>query len=316
MSESPLPAAISVASIGMTVSDMDKAVELYDSLSFQRLSDVKVLGTKFDRLQGLSNAKLRVVQMRLGDELIELTEYLTRKGKPIPPDSRSNDQWFQHIAIAVSDMEKAYQYLRQQKVQFTSTAPQRLPDWNPAVGGIQAFYFKDPDGHNLELIHFPPGKGNPKWQCPSERLFLGIDHTAIVVFNTEASLQFYCDRLGLELVEESKNYGIKQEHLSNVSGARLRISSLKAFTGPGIELLEYLQPQDGRAIPRDKRCNDLIHYQTTLVTPDVEAAAQKLGNSHPLSPTVIGTPNKTWEFEKGLLVEDPDGHAMQLIQKC
>ena len=27
------------------------------------------------------------------------------------------------------------------------------------AGGIQAMYFRDPDGHNLELIHFPVGKG-------------------------------------------------------------------------------------------------------------------------------------------------------------
>lgn len=300
----------------MTVADMDKAVEFYASLSFQKLSDVEVPGGKLEHRQGLFNARMRVVRMRLGNELIELTEYLTPKGRPIPPDSRSNDQWFQHIAIAVSDMDQAYQCLCHHNVQFTSTAPQCLPDWNPVVAGIQAFYFKDLNGHNLELIHFPAGKGNRKWQCSSNSLFLGIDHTAIVVFNTEASLKFYRDLLGMDLVGESENYGIEQEHLSNVSGARLRISSLKAITGAGIELLEYLQPQDGRAIPRDKRCNDLIHYQITLVTPDVEAVAQKLGNSHPLSPTVMGTPNKTLELEKGLLVEDPDGHAMRLIQKC
>lgn len=312
MSESPLPAAISVATIGMTVSDMNKAVELYDSLSFQKLSDVKVLSTKSDRLQGLSNAKLRVVQMQLGDELIELTEYLTRKGKPIPPDSRSNDQWFQHIAIAVSDMEKAYQHLRQHKVQFTSTAPQRLPDWNPAVAGISAFYFKDLDGHNLELIHFPAGKGNPKWQRPTDSLFLGIDHTAIVVFNTEASLEFYRG-LGLEMVGESKNSGAEQEQLSGVPGAQLRISSLKARAGPGIELLEYLQPQDGRTIPGDKGSNDLSHYQTTLVVPDAAATVQMRHRKSPKPATFVEILNKTPGFIRGFLGHDLDGHAVRLI---
>jgi hypothetical protein len=40
-----------------------------------------------------------------------LHEYLAPKGRPIPADSRSNDVWFQHIAIIVSDMDKAYKLL-------------------------------------------------------------------------------------------------------------------------------------------------------------------------------------------------------------
>ena len=127
-------------------------------------------------------------RMRLGDETIELTEYLTPRGRPIPVDSRSNDRWFQHVAIIVSDMDRAYAWLRQHQVEHASPAPQRLPDWNPNAGGIRAFYFRDPDGHPLEILWFPPGKGDPKWRRPSDRLFLGIDHTAIVVGDTEASL--------------------------------------------------------------------------------------------------------------------------------
>jgi hypothetical protein len=84
-------------------------------------------------------------------------------------------------------MTKAFENLRALKVQFVSTSPQRLPDWNRAAGGIEAFYFRDPDQHNLEVIYFPPGKGNPRWQERTDKLFLGLDHTAIAVSNTEAS---------------------------------------------------------------------------------------------------------------------------------
>ena len=38
----------------------------------------------------------------------------------------------------------------------------------------------------------------------------------------------------------SENYGVEQEHLNNVFGARLRITALRAARGPGVELLEYL----------------------------------------------------------------------------
>src|SRR5207249_1098815 len=86
------------------------------------------------------------------------------------------------IVIIVSDMEKAYAQLRQAKVQHASSGPQRLPDWNKNAAGISAFYFKDPDEHPVEVLQFPPDKGAEKWHRQNGKLFLGIDHTAIVVW--------------------------------------------------------------------------------------------------------------------------------------
>src|SRR4051812_26882331 len=210
-----------VDAIGITVSDMDRAVDFYSKvLRFEKTSDTEVAGEDYERLQGVFGVRMRVVRMRLGDEFIELTEYLAPKGRPVPVDSRSNDRWFQHVAIITSDMDKAYAWLRQNKVEHASTGPQRLPDWNKNAGGIQAFYFKDPDKHALEILEFPKGKGAEKWHSHTS-LFLGIDHTAIVVSNTDASLKFYRDTLGFQVVGTSENYGTEQEHLNNVFGARL-----------------------------------------------------------------------------------------------
>src|SRR5574341_169508 len=205
-----------VAAVGMTVSDIDRAVDFYSKvLSFEKVSDVEVWGREYKHLKGVFGLRMRVARLRLGEEFIELTEYLAPKGRPIPVDSRSHDRWFQHIAIIVSDMDRAYAWLRQHRVEHASPAPQRLPDWNPNAGGIRAFYFKDPDGHPLEVLWFPPGKGDPKWHRPSDRLFLGIDHTAIVVGDTELSLGCYRDTLGLRVAGTSENYGPEQERLNN-----------------------------------------------------------------------------------------------------
>ncbi|HET7288478.1 MAG TPA: VOC family protein [Pyrinomonadaceae bacterium] len=112
-----VPLVEQVGAIGMTVSDMDTSVDFYSRvLSFEKVSDVEVTGEDYERLQGVFGLRMRVVRMRLGDEFIELTEYLTPKGRPVPVDSRSNDRWFQHIAIITSDMDKAYSLLRQNKV--------------------------------------------------------------------------------------------------------------------------------------------------------------------------------------------------------
>jgi catechol 2,3-dioxygenase-like lactoylglutathione lyase family enzyme len=306
-----------VDAVGMTVADIDRSIAFYSKvLGFAKVSDAEVWGPDYERLQGVFGLRIRVVRMRLGDERIELTEYLTPRGRPIPVDSRSHDRWFQHIAIIVSDMDRAYAWLRQHRVEHASPAPQRLPDWNPNAGGIRAFYFKDPDGHPLEVLWFPPGKGDPKWHRPTDRLFLGIDHTAIVVGDTEASLTCYRDTLGLRVAGTSENYGPEQERLNNVFGARLRITTLRATSGPGVEFLEYLTPRDGRPVPADTRPNDLVHWQTTLASDDAEAVARAVRGSPcaMLSPRVAAPAEPTLGFTKALLIRDPDGHVLKVVQ--
>src|SRR5215204_885236 len=307
-----------VGAIGMTVSDMEASIDFYSRvLLFEKVTDIEVTGEDYERLQGVFGLRMRVVRMRLGDEFIELTEYLAPKGRPVPGDSRSNDHWFQHVAIITSDMDKAYALLRQNKVEHASTGPQRLPDWNKNAGGIKAFYFRDPDKHWLEILQFPPGKGDQKWQ-KKDKLFLGIDHTAIVVGDTEASLKFYRDALGLHVAGSSENYGTEQEHLNNVFGARLRITSLRAGSGgPGIEFLEYLAPRDGRPAPSDERASDLFHWQTTLVVNSADMFSQNPSaeNFRLVSPGVVPISDGRLGFSKGLLARDPDGHVMALIEK-
>ncbi|MEO1399923.1 MAG: VOC family protein [Cyanobacteria bacterium J06635_1] len=307
-----------VAMMGMTVSEMDEALAFYTQvLPFEKVSDVEVHGREYEQLQGLFGVRMRVVQLKLGRERIELTEYLTPQGRPIPVDSRSHDLWFQHIAIVVSDMDQAYQQLRSHNVQHVSTGPQRLPEFIEAAAGIEAFYFRDPDDHNLELIYFPPDKGDPRWQAPTDDLFLGIDHTAIAVSDTATSLAFYQDLLGLALVGESENYGTEQEHLNNIFGARLRISGLRASTGPGVEFLEYLSPPGGRPIPDDAQANDLMHWETTLVVADAEAAEARLRSPQVdfVSPGVITLPDTQLGFRRGFLIEDPDGHVLRIVER-
>ncbi len=314
------PLARSVDVVGMTVADMDRSIAFFSKvLSFETVADVEVAGSGYEHLEGVFGARARVVRMRLGDEQIELTEYLAPRGRSIPEGARSNDRSFQHVAIIVSDMAKAYRWLRDNKVQHASTGPQRLPEYITAAAGIEAFYFKDPDGHALEILAFPPDKGRPKWHQKTDKLFLGIDHTAIVVSDTEASLRFYRDLLGLTVAGESENYGPEQEHLNNVFGARLHITGLRAAGGgPGVEFLEYLAPRDGRPAPSDLQANDLAHWQTTLATADAEAAGRRLAAGHArfVSPGFVALPDASLGFQKGALVRDPDGHAVRLVEKA
>jgi catechol 2,3-dioxygenase-like lactoylglutathione lyase family enzyme len=307
-----------VDAIAITVSDMDRAVDFYSKvLTFEKVLDTEVAGENYEHLEGVFGLRVRIVRMKLSDEFIELDEYLAPKGRPIPADSRSNDRWFQHIAIIVSDMDKAYAWLRRNKVEHASSGPQRLPGWNKNAAGISAFYFKDPDEHPVEVLQFPADKGLPKWHRSTDKLFLGIDHTAIVVGNTDASVKFYRDLLGMHIAGESENYGTEQEHLNNVFGAHLRITALRGTSGPGIELLEYLAPRDGRPFPEDERANDIVNRQTILLTRDAEEMAKALGSVKTpfVSSTVIANQNEELGFTKAFVVRDPDGHEIEFEEK-
>jgi catechol 2,3-dioxygenase-like lactoylglutathione lyase family enzyme len=312
------PLVSSVVSVGMTVSDLDRSVGWYTRvLGFAKVSEAEASGPEVERLYGVFGARVRVARLRLGGETLELTEFVAPRGRPVPSDARSNDRSFQHVAIVVSDMAKAYERLRAAGATHASTAPQTLPAWNPNAGGISAFYFRDPDGHALEVISFPKGKGDPRWQAPpAGSLFVGIDHTAIVVSDTEASLRLYRDVLGLRVAGESENWGDEQEHLNAVFGARLRITGLRAASGPGVEFLEYLVPSDGRPYPEGSRANDIWHWQTRLATSDAAAAEKTLfaARARFVSTGARTLPDRTLDFTRALLVRDSDGHALELTE--
>lgn len=312
-----IEAPLSVGPIAMTVSDMEQSVAFYTNvLTFRKIADREFHNPAMDKLFGLFGARVRVVNLRLGDEELELMEFRNFSGRPIPTDSQSNDQWFQHIAIVVSDMDEAVKRLGEHRVKPTSVAAQKLPDWNPNAGGIRAFYFRDPDNHNLEVIYFPPGKGDPRWQTvrtgTGQSPFLGIDHTAIVVTDTDRSLRFYRDTLGFRVAGESRNWGIEQEYLNHIEGARLRITGLRAATGPGVEFLEYEKPGPGRPFPKDTRPSDIVHWQTSVRYSQLApvAAALSSARSRWISRDVVTLPQSLPWSGEAVLLRDPDGHPL------
>jgi catechol 2,3-dioxygenase-like lactoylglutathione lyase family enzyme len=294
------------------VKEMNQSLKFYtEVLGFKKISDTEYKGESFEKLQGVFGLNMRVVRLQLGDEFIELTDYLTTGGRSIPEDAKSNDLFFQHIAIVVSDMDKAFQQVKKNNVEYVSTAPQTLPKSIPAAEGIKAFYFHDPDNHNLELIYFPNGKGQDKWQKSNGKLFLGIDHTAIGVSSTENSHHFYMDLLGIERKGDSWNKGIEQEHLNNVEGASLHITGYRAAAGPGVEFLQYIIPGPGKSYPADSRSDDIWYWQTTLIVDDAEALYQKLKTTSSVfvSKEIVHQ-HLNGLHTKSFIIRDPDGHAM------
>jgi catechol 2,3-dioxygenase-like lactoylglutathione lyase family enzyme len=300
----------------LTVSDLDRSVAFYEqALGFTKVSERGFSERGHDELTGVFGTRVRAARLQLGEEFIELEQYLAPAGQPVAGDSRSNDLWFQHFAVVVSDMDRAWTHVGRFPVRAISSAPQTIPESNRAAAGIKAVKFRDPDGHPLELLWFPAGKGNPRWQRHDGPLFLGIDHSAIAVSDTDRSTRFWQDLVGLKVAGGSLNTGPTQEQLDNAFGAVVRITGLRPEreASPGLEFLQYLTPSGGRSAPI-ARANDLVATRTVVEVDDVDALADKLQASSVsfISPRPVSVPGASWS--KGLMVRDPDGHAVLLVQ--
>ena len=228
--------------ISRVVADLDRAVAFYrDGIGFVP-SEGAVPPPP--GLPVLRQAVLRLGSQASASEIVLVQCHPA--GPAYPPDSRSNDLWFQHLAIVVSDMAAAYQRLLAMEPWAISQAgPELLPIRN---GGVTAFKFRDPDGHPLELLHFPPRQGRALWQAPAPGGALGIDHSAIAISSIRASLAFY-RRLGFRVASRSFNHGRAQSRLDALPDAAVHVTGLRlpGAGGPGLELLRYVPP--GRKRP-------------------------------------------------------------------
>ncbi|HYC78621.1 MAG TPA: VOC family protein [Planctomycetota bacterium] len=303
-----------VIGVATTVVDLDAATAWYrDVLECVAVAEREEAGDAVERRYGVFPARVRAASLRLGAERLELEQFLAPEGRPHPRGRQGADADFQHLAIVVRDMGRAYARLRAARVAHHSPGPQRLPDRLPAAGGIEAFYFRDLDGHPLELIAFPPDKGADRWRAPSPRLFLGVDHTAITVRTTEAALAFYEGALGARVAGRSLNDGVEQARLNAVRGARVAITGLVAPAGPGVELLDYLAPDDGREADPELRTCDVVCRRTIFAVDDADVAAAALrALGAPLvSDGAVDAVDPEGVAIRSVLARDPDGHMVE-----
>jgi catechol 2,3-dioxygenase-like lactoylglutathione lyase family enzyme len=312
-----------VKMLGFTVADVDSEVDFFTKvLQFEKIADFRLVGREYDTMEGVFNANMRIIHLRLGDEIVELTQYVSPPtGRPIPVPSYSNDAWFEHMAIVVNDIDAAYKVLQENNVRQISAYPITIPQTNAGAAGIAAIKFRDPERHDLELIYFPPGKGAPSWQKRTNKLFLGLDHTAMTVENSEKEVTFYRDLLGFEVGGVTLNSGTTQEVLDNLFNDTCLITAMMPVSAPPhIELLGYKTPPGGRPMPADTMANDLWHWQTTLVTKDIEAVTGRLREAGVqfVTPDVVAIPQEAQAqlgFKKAVMVLDPSGHAIRLIEE-
>lgn len=286
--------------VSRNVADLDSMVAFYrEALDFQWCGKGRIDTPGWAELMGLPGASARTARLRLGAQELELVA-LDPPGRPYPAQATAADLCFQHLAIVVSDMPAAYARVCRHAIHpISQGGPQTLP---PNTGSVSAFKFRDPEGHPLELIHFPAGVGAPCWQ-DAAGLFLGIDHSAIAVADAQVSVAFYA-AMGWRAAGRSRNRGPAQDRLDGLPDADVDVVGLESTEGgpPHLELLGYRVPQ-GRSLQPPAAGNDLVADRLVLAVEDLPALLSGLpgdGYLHRI------------DGREAAFLRDPSGHRLWL----
>ncbi|AWN52502.1 VOC family protein [Methylobacterium sp. 17Sr1-1] len=250
----------------------------------------------------------RTVPLRLGDQRLDLVA-VTPAGRPYPGDVPGFSPLFQHCAIIVADMAAAHARLSAHPGwrPISTDGPVRLPD---SSGGVTAFKFRDPEGHPLEFLAFPPAATPAAWRRPdASDPCLGLDHSAISVADTARSVAFY-DSLGLRVASRSLNTGPEQASLDAVADPTVEVTGLGFPDGrpPHVELLCY---RGGPSRPAsDLAVNDVAATRLVIAMADEEVLAAACAAHAGRLVSGGGGPRPGGGADA--LLRDPDGHLVWL----
>jgi catechol 2,3-dioxygenase-like lactoylglutathione lyase family enzyme len=257
----------------LVTDDLARTAAFYRSIGFNVGEATRIPTTEMKMLS-LSGGGARIT-MSLGQTRVDL-ERFDRPGHPYPQVATACDVVFQHLAIITDDADVAWRQARAAgATPISHRQPVKLPN---EAGGVIAVKFRDPDGHPLEFLQFPP-KANSHWKGTG---VMGIDHTAISVSDVVASRRFYA-RHGLSETAATMNHGSTQDALDGLDGVQVDVvPMIPNHEPPHLELLGYRQPVGG--VPCPLSTNDL--------------AATRI----------------VWRSDANMLIRDPDGHLHQLTR--
>jgi catechol 2,3-dioxygenase-like lactoylglutathione lyase family enzyme len=261
------PRVFAVTGFGLTTRSPERLARFYEALGFTAAPSERINEPEI-ALFGLPGGGTRL-PLRLGNACITL-DCFDEPGREYPTDATAADLCFQHFAIVTDDAAAAWKHAMELGATAISTeGPVTLP---ASSGGVTACKLRDPEGHPLEFLQFPPESGM-RWQGEG---LLGIDHSAISVSNAGLSERFYVE-LGMVLQSPTVNQGQAQEALDALQQPVVDVvPMMPSKAPPHLELLAYRTPV-GRA------------YGITGAN-DVAAT------------------RTIWASDCDALVRDPDGH--------
>jgi catechol 2,3-dioxygenase-like lactoylglutathione lyase family enzyme len=297
--------------VSVTVANLARTAAFYHEWLGLEIGPERTLeGPAATSLLGLEqDTAARTVDVTIGQQVLELVAF-DPPGRPYLTERASNDQWFQHVALVSGDITAVWKRLEGGSPgPITKGSPVLLP---PGTGGVTAFKFRDPEGHPLELISFPPNVGDRQWQRKGGSRIVGYDHSAIAVTDVERSIAFYADLLGFKIGGRSLNAGIEQDRLDGLADCEVDVVALQParLATPHMELLHYRTPI-GRALTFEVRATDVASMRQVHKVDDLDQLVRQLDAAGVtfVSPGLVTLK----DGEKGATVLDPDGHMITLM---
>lgn len=136
----PAPAA---HHFGVTVTDLDRAVEFYaEALGLEVLDRFAVSGDAFSEAVGVDGATGRFAHLDAGSARVELVEY-EPEGEDRPAGA-INRPGAKHLGLAVDNLDRFYEEL---PTDVETMSPPRTTE-----SGTKILFVRDPEGNLVEFI--------------------------------------------------------------------------------------------------------------------------------------------------------------------
>lgn len=121
--------------VALTVRNLERSIAFY-----RDLLDFEIAGQLL-----LRDNTFKIVYLRSGEAILELFEFKDSRPADLEavPDERLG---FKHVALRTSDVDGLASKLRGAGVTFT------VEPKDAAGGSVRLAFFRDPDGHLLELV--------------------------------------------------------------------------------------------------------------------------------------------------------------------
>ncbi|WKB50626.1 VOC family protein [Eleftheria terrae] len=133
--------------VGLTVLSIEDTIRFYKQLTTVEVFEetVHISGDGVGEVINVQKPDYKSCMVRIGNRSFELIEHLSSKGRHLV--ANHNDVCGIHLAFMVSDIEDIYQRVKTLGIEPTTRAPYTATD----LGGYKAFFFRDPNGVQIEI---------------------------------------------------------------------------------------------------------------------------------------------------------------------
>jgi glyoxylase I family protein len=137
---------IGMEHVGLSVSNLERSIGFYCGvLGLKLLRKLEFPSdSRIGELNGMPSSAARIAHLESGKAMLELFEYVTPRGKPIPPGASQADNGFIHVGFTSSDTRADCEMLKRSGVEFFGEPVELRPN-------VWIAYFRGPDGEVCEL---------------------------------------------------------------------------------------------------------------------------------------------------------------------